>query len=421
VSTTPISNTDREGDSPVEVAGGFPRHLTRELLEEDTQREERRRWLAPWFLGGAYTLFALRFPVERVIGNFPVKAEAGESLWWRLLETGGGESLGFLLSALAAGLFLPLMIHALVATGLPRTPSLVAAICVGFSPLMIHAATLPGPEAAVGLASLAALWFAAPHEAGRARTSAAIAMGVVAAILDPGGVLILPALLIRHFSRSGARSSAPMYGWYGFAWGVVAVVALEIYWLLMFPETLSNPDSAVLRYAIFPGVLGLGLALLMTGRLFHNQKDGLAEDTPSWLRIWVVGGVASLLFPGASGLCLAPVAAFAIADFLARGAQTTHRAAALILTGQLLLTLGGVLYVRTHDPHHAWRIEFQETVQEGDHLISHDPAHRYLARIRWGFKAFRGSDPLGKLSPPYVLDSESPPPLLQRVGESSED
>jgi hypothetical protein len=415
VSAAPSSSSKRVSDDPVEVAGGFPRHLTQELLEERGRKEERRRWLAPWFFGAASILFALAFPLLRVIGNFPIKADAGESLWWSLLEGSGGELTGFVLSAIAAGLFIPLATHALVATGLPRGPSLTAVVCVGISPLMIHAATLPGPEALVGLLCLLAFWVAAPFEVGPVRTSAAITIGLGAALLDPGGLLILPALLTRHFSRSSTKLSLPMYGWYGVAWGVAFVVAIQILEGVLMPDVPVSRDSRVLRYAIFPGPIGLGLAFLAGFGLFRNHKESLTEDTPTWLRLWVVGGFASLLLPGASGICLVPVAAFAVADFLSRGIATTKSASALIIAGQLILGLGSLQHVRSRDPSSAWRMEFRSVAQEGDSLISGNPSHRYLAGIRWGFKTYRPDDPLGTLRPPYVVDYGNKPPFLKRT------
>ena len=415
MSVAPISSTTRDSDDPVEIAGGFPRHLTQELLEEKGRREERRRWLAPWFFGAAYALFALSFPLLRVIGNFPIKAEADESLWWMLLESMGGEAWGFAISAAAAGLFLPLSTHALVATGLPRGAALTATLCIGLSPLMIHAATLPGPEAPCALLCLAAFWVAAPYDVGSVRTSLAIAIGVAASVLDPGALMILPALLTRHFSRSGTGLSMPMYGWYGVAWGVASVVAMQILEGFLIPDVPISRDSRVLRYAIFPGVIGLGLGLLAAFGLFRRQREGLTEDTPTWLRLWVVGGAVSLFFPGASGLCLAPVAAFAIGDFLSRGVSANKGAATLIIIGQLILGLGSIHNVRSRDPHTAWRREFRSVVEDGDVLISESPVHRYLSRVRWGFDAYRPDDPIGKLRKPYIVDYGNRPPFLERI------
>jgi len=417
VSAAPISSSTRGSDDLIEVAGGFPRHLTQELLEEKERKGERRRWLAPWFFGAAYFLFALAFPLSRVIGNFPIRAEAGESLWWRLLEESGGELTGFVLSAITAGIFIPLATHALVATGLPRGPSLTAVVCVGVSPLMIHAATLPGPEAFVGLLCLLAFWVAAPHEVGSVRTSAAIVIGLGAALLDPAGLLILPALLTRHFSRSSTRLSTPMYGWYGVAWGVAFVVVSEILGSILLPDVPVSRDSRILRFAVFPGPVGLGLVFFASLGLFRNQKESLTEDTPTWLRLWVVGGIASLFFPGASGICLAPVAAFAVADFLSRGVASSQKAAALIIASQLVLGLSSIQYVRSQDPSRGWRLEFNSLVEEGDSLISKSPSHRYLARIRWGFKTYEPADPLGTMNPPYVVDLGNKPPFLERVAE----
>ena len=411
--TSSDSSSGKVSDNPIEVAGGFPRHLTQELLEEESEREERKRWLAPWFLGAAYTLFALAFPIERVIGNFPIKAEAGESLWWSLLESNGGESTGFLISALCAGLFLPLMTHALAATGLPRNSSLISACCVSISPLLVHAATLPGPESAACLVSLIAFWAAAPHEVGRVRTSIAIALGVAAILLDPGGLLIMPALLMRHFSMGPSLRSRSAFS--GFAWCCASVYMILPIWGFIFADAPLSRDSRVVQWAIFPGVIGLGLSLLFTAGLFKKRPNSMAEDAPGWLRLWLLGGIAALFFPNASGICLAPVAAFAIADFLARGTPKPRAISTVLITAQLILCVAAVQKVREKDPHAAWRRVFQEMVQEGDRLISNNPHHRYLSRIRWGVPAFSEDDPLGTLSGAYFLDLGDQPPFLERV------
>jgi len=415
VSADPNSTKSRESDTPAEVAGGFPRHLTRDLLEEETRQEERRLFFAPWFLGAAFVLFSLALPLHRVIGSFPMKAEAGESLWWFLIEGAGGELAGFFLSALAAGLFLPVAAHALMATGLPRASALIAAVCVGLSPLLTHAATLPGPEAVVGLLSILAFWVAAPHGVGSIRTSVGIALGVAAAALDPGGLLILPALLTRHFSRKSPPVRVRMFGWYGVAWAVALGVALEIMSSFLFADIPASKDPSVLRWAIFPGVLGLGLASLAILGLFWDRKQSLSEDAPLWLRLWALGGVCTLLLPGASGICLAPAAAFAIADLLSRGSVISRGSVALLLAGQLCLTLGSMHHVRTRDPNGGWSRQFRLTAEEGDKVVSRDPAHRYLTRIRWGFMTFHADVPLGTLSPPYVLDLGNRPPFIERV------
>lgn len=413
--TSSDSSSSDISDTPIEVAGGFPRHLTQELLEEESERQERQRWLAPWFLGAAYTLFALAFPLERVIGNFPMKAEAGEALWWSLLENNGGESLGFLFSALCAGLFLPLMTHALAATGLPRSASLISACCVSISPLLVHAATLPGPESAACLVSLIAFWVAAPHEAGRVRTSLAIGLGVAASLLDPGGLLIMPALLMRHFSMGTTHLTNRRSTWYGFAWGCAYVVSLELLWGFIFADAPLSRDSRVIQWAIFPGVIGLGVGLLFTAGLFRKRQDSMTEDAPNWLRWWLLGGVASLFFPNASGICLAPVAAFSVGDFLARGTLRPRAVTAMLLIAQLFLCVTALNKVRTKDPHTAWRSAFQQRVKEGDRLISDNPAHRYLSRIRWGVPTFSPEDPLGTLAGSYFLDLGNQPPFLQKM------
>ena len=413
--TSSDSNGSRVSDSPAEVAGGFPRHLTQELLDDENEREERKRWFAPWFMGAAYALFALAFPLERVIGNFPMKAEAGEALWWMFLEQSGGESLGFLISAVCVGLFLPLMTHALAATGLPRSASLIGASCVSLSPLLVHAATLPGPEGAACLLSLLAFWVAAPSEAGRLRSSLGIGIGVAASLLDPGGLLILPALLMRHFSLGAAHLPSRRSTWYGFAWGCAYVVSLDLLWGFIFADAPLSRDSRVIQWAIFPGVIGFGLSLLFTGGLFRKRPDSMAEDAPGWLRLWLIGAVAALFFPNASGICLAPVAAFTVADFLARGTVKPRTVGALLVFAQLILCVAAVQKVRSKDPHTAWRRVFLQMAEEGDRLISNNPAHRYLAKIRWGIPALSEEDPLRVLKGSYLIDLGNQPPFLKRV------
>jgi hypothetical protein len=415
VITPSDSSTGKVSDTPVEVAGGFPRHLTQELLEEESERQERKRWFAPWFLGAAYGLFALAFPLERVIGNFPMKAEAGEGLWWSFLESSGGESLGFLISAICAGLFLPLMTRALAATGLPRSASLTGACCISFSPLLTHAATLPGPESATCLISLLAFWIAAPHEAGSLRTSLAIALGVAASLLDPGGLLIIPALLLRHLSRGASHLSSRRSTWHGFAWGCAYIVSLGLLWGFVFADAPLNRDSRVIQWTIFPGVIGMGLCLLLTASLFIKRQDSMTEDTPRWLHLWFLGGIASLFLPNASGICLAPVAAFAIGDFLTRGSHKPRLLSSILIIAQLVLCVAATQKIRTKDPHAAWRRVFQEVFQEGDRLISDNLAHRYLAKIRWGVPAFSEEEALGTLGGPYVLDLGNQPPFLRRI------
>jgi len=408
-------------DNLAEVAGGFPRHLTQELLDEDAQKGERRKWIAPWFIGAAFALFALAAPTERVLGTFPLKADADEGFWWFLLERIGGEPAGFILSAVCIGLFIPTMTHALAATGLSRGVSLTATLCVALSPLLVHAATLPGPEALVALGSVLAFWLAAPHGVGRARTSVAIALGVGISVFELGGLLILPALLLRHFSRGSLHRPSGRSLWYGTAWAVAGVVAAGLLESVLLPEEHMSQDPSLLRYAIFPGALGLGLAFLITPNLLLRRPEALAEDAPLWLRLWLLGGVSSLLLSGASGLCLTPIAAFVIADTLSRRGPTPQAVGGLLIASQLLLSLFAVRYVRSNDPDAAWQIQLRGLAERGDRLISEVPTHRYFARARCDIQASPPGGPTAKILGPHLVDLGDEPPFLRFVGERPKD
>ena len=174
-------------------------------------------------------------------------------------------------------------------------------------------------------------------------------------------------------------------------------------------------DSRLIQWAIFPGAIGLGVGLLLTAGLFRKRQDAMTEDAPTWLRLWLLGGIASLFFPSASGICLAPVVAFSIGDFLARGTLRPRVVTTMLLMAQLALCATALQKMRTKDPHTAWRQAFRQTHQEGDRLLSNNPAHRYLAKIRWGVPAFSEDDPLGALTGPYVQDLGNQPPFLERV------
>ena len=77
----------------------------------------------------------------------------------------------------------------------------------------------------------------------------------------------------------------PMYGWYGVAWGVASVVAMQILEGFLIPDVPISRDSRVLRYAIFPGVIGLGLGLLaafgavLAGAVWGDHCSPISDTT----------------------------------------------------------------------------------------------------------------------------------------------
>src|SRR5690349_10158227 len=110
----------------------FPREATRELVGAMQRAERRRGWLQDLALAAGLALFALGLPTERLLGR-PVRSH---------------EPLHFLAAALCFALGWLVLARAARRNGWDSGPALRASGIAALAPVVVLAATTPGPAAA---------------------------------------------------------------------------------------------------------------------------------------------------------------------------------------------------------------------------------------------------------------------------------
>lgn len=411
-------------DTAQEVLGGFPRHLTQQLIDEEQRSAARFLGLAPWLVGAGLTALALASPQEALVGGGPRLIQAwssgappGEaySAYWLVKGLARASGLGlepaaFLLSALFYGACVPLLAALGRRVGLSASSALTVTLIVLLSPAAWLAATTPGPEAA-GLWASALLfslvWRA--REVGSSTSHRLLALGLLAlgAGLSPSLAWLLPAVafaLAEHKDNSNRTQRAIKWGFIG------ALLLGSSYALLSGQLTAESPPQAPTALGV-PGVLAgtegsglggaawralsllpaLGLSLLGLGALCFEPRNESEEPPPRWLLGWALlpfmglalsGGLRELPY-----LYLLPLAALGGFDFLGRREDELD---ARLVLGSVLLAfvglLGSVQLLRSSDPQADWRAHARRVLEPDDLVLSPDATHRYLLGTRWGLE-----------------------------------
>ncbi|MFT4542788.1 MAG: hypothetical protein ACI835_005257 [Planctomycetota bacterium] len=384
---------DEGKDTIPDILGGFPRHLTTELIEEREGLLAGREVLAGWIIGIALALLALALPQERLIGNaFAAPFEQG--LAWGIWISAGeglgnllglhGEQGRFILAALAYGACLPVALGLARRLGCPFGLALIANSILLFTPTAWLAATTPG------LGSLSLL----------------LLLGLMRQLWDPdarnpwiclsiwglltcsqySALLLLPAVLWACVEFEENPKRKPL------------IIGIGIIASGVFIKSFSDLPAGhgfldEVLWMRFAGLLpGIGFALAGLASLWLLKRNESELPPPRWLLVWSLLPLAFLSLSSslawdASYLWLLPVALIGIFDVLARSDLSTAIPLGLgTLVAQLALLFGFQSYAANTDPLTDWRASASEFLEPGDIFLSADQAHSYLAAERWGLE-----------------------------------
>jgi len=374
-------------------------HSAAELIPPQVpESSPARRLVAGWVLGAGLAALALAFPQERLIGqqvSRELDAWGGipdPSAW--LLER-GGESVAFVVAALAYGACLPVCLSIARRAEHSLAVSLAASFAVLLSPVAWLAGTTPGPAALGLLASLLLLRSIWMRE--RPSILAVTALWCAAGWCTPVAVWLLPAVAWAVGAAGEDRPRGRVAG--------LAVLGLGV--LFAVPIVLTSPTFA--RAAIFGGSGGwgqivawsfgwlpaLGVAGVATAALFLLKRHESEERPPRWILVWCLLPLAAVALGGSPTwelpyLWILPPALIAGLDVLAR---IEGRLAALVAPGaiavQVALLLGVVAFLARTDPLAEWREVATETLEPSDVVLTTRGDHDYLLWRRWGLRTCR--------------------------------
>ncbi len=403
-------------DTLQEVLGGFPRHLTTQLIEEGEERRSHREVLGGLVLGLALAAFALAFPQLRLIGQQVEHMDPADPLvpfvidvLRRITVVHLGmmpEQIGFVIAALAYGACLPVGLGVARRQGLGFGLALVGTLAVLLSPVAWVAGTTPGPEALALLflfLALDALWGGEG-----ARPLMAACYWVFAAACQPALVWLLPAVVVAGLRGQEKRFelgfSLPLIG------GVLFLIfAMPLGVTLEWSE-LADRVSRSVRFGGSGGwfeagvwlvglLPGLGLSLVALASLFFLKRDASEERPPRWLALWCGLPLLALTLSGSPTwsipyLWLLPPALIGACDLLARRAEGfALGSSALVLSGQATAIFGVSLVLGSTDPQASWRDQARTVLQEEDLVVTADAGHAYLIASRWGLTCLLLQDP----------------------------
>jgi hypothetical protein len=409
--TLPRPPEDGE-DSLADVLGGFPRHLTTRLIDEEGARVGARRRLGTWALAGALALFALALPQPRLFLEGALAGAPGGPAPGHAADLVGGALGGWLgahlahqvalvASALALALCLPAALSIAARTGAPRGQQLAAATVL----LLAPAAWLGGTGDRIGagyllaqLLLLRAVWLGGPR--GR---RGALALWVAASLAWPALLWLLPAILMGTAERdvpvrarwrralvAGATALLPVAAWH--LLGPEGPHGLARQLGLAGPETGAPLWSAPLAWSA-SALAGLGLAVVGLAALVLVHRNESEERPPLWLLAWcAVPVVAACLGAGGlhelSPLVLLPVALLGALDLIARQDErpATLLAAGLAL-GQAGVLAAALLGLAATDPEASWRARARSSLEPTDLVITDSEVHRAELRRRWDLEA----------------------------------
>jgi hypothetical protein len=405
---TPLPPTEGN-DTLQEMVGGFPRHLTTQLIEEGQERRSRRELTGGLLLGLGLAIFALALPQERLIGQQVQHLDPADATLAHIVDLVRGLALrflgmtpeqpGFVLEALAYGACLPVALAIGRRLGGSFGPTLVGSLVVLLSPVGWLAGTTPGLDALGLLCSLLclhALW-------GRARPQALMATSwwVFAAASSPANAWLLPAVV-----WAGLRGQQKKFE---LAFSLPCIgVALFLLFSMPVGDLLEVDASLehLWRAMLFGGsggwgqvtawvlglVPGLGLAVLGVGSLFLLRRNESEGRPPRWLLVWCllpalavgIGGSPTWSIPY---LWLVPPALVGACDLLARRTDGFGLGWSLGALGVQLGVLSGVLVLLSAtDPLEEWRRHARGVLEADDHVATPHREHAYLLANRWGIR-----------------------------------
>ncbi|MBK7642458.1 MAG: hypothetical protein IPJ19_05330 [Planctomycetes bacterium] len=329
----------------------FPRAETNELVGEALRTEHRRGWIQDLLVALALALLALGLPLERLLGQ-PVRAD---------------ERVHFLASAVCFALGWLVLARAARRSAWDSAPALRASLVAASAPVVLFAATTPGPAAAGWLGACLVLVVLVREETPPLVRGAA---WLAAAALHPWNIWVWPAWLLRE--RRGR--AVPI------ACGVLVGASLA----LRFPHHPSElfagldggPGPCVAWWTLWIAGLGGAAAGLVA----------LARGAPAWILAFALVPLAPLSLGGTIGydlpwIWLAPLGWLGVLELEKRGRRT-----GLLLATSLACGAAALVWVRATDPERAWREAAQERLEPSDLVLTRSAAHRYLLATRHGLE-----------------------------------
>lgn len=405
-------------DTLPEILGGFPRHLTTQLIDEEGVSRVYRERIGAWVLGLALALVSLAFPQERLIGaafGEVFEASAFWPLWQRAHQFVGdliglrAEQARFLSSALCYGACVPAALGLGRKLGCPFGYALLATAVALFSPTAWLAGTTPGMDAAALLLLLllmGELW----RSCGASLWRCLVVWGLLVG-LQESMALLFPALLVActHSIEDSAKRKRARLIWLLGGVGVAALVAAihVADWDPMPMPSVLDLDGSRFEFdgrwwlrllGSLPGIGALALGLLSLWTLKRNESE---QSPPRWLALWTFLPAIALLANSSLGWdasyqWLVPVALVGTFDLLARWESDASPMLSLgALLTQVALLSGFLHFVESTDPQRAWREHARQFLEEGDVVITGHAEHSYLVSHRWGQMSvvLRAADP----------------------------
>lgn len=394
-------------DSLPEILGGFPRHLTTQLIEEEEGHRGRREGVAGWLLGIGLALIAMTFPQERLVGEAFGEAFEHSPLWalWERLHRWVAQPIGmraeqlrFVSAALAYGACLPAALGLARKLGCPFGFALVGSLIALLSPTAWLAGTTPGMSSAALLLALLVmreLWRSCQPSLWRLSLAWGLMVG-----LQASAFLLWPALLFAGLFRIEEPVARRKWIRYWIVAGL-AVLALAIGSHLGNWDPVPMPSRLDLDGGLWQvdgdfwkrllGMIpGLGVAFLGLASLWFLKRNESELPPPGWLGLWALVPVLWLLAGSAlawdaSYHWLLPVALVGLFDILSRfdgGPAPGLAAGGLII--QVCVLLAGLFLIQQGDQQREWREYARQFLEEGDVVITGEPEHAYLVSHRWG-------------------------------------
>lgn len=347
----------------------FPRQATSALVGDALRGERRRAWVQDGLIALALALLALGLPLERLLGR-PVRSD---------------ERLHFLAAAASFALGWLVLVRAARRQGWESAPALRASLVAACAPVVLFAATTPGPASAGWLGAcivLAALVEDAAHPLVRGLA------WLAACALHPWNAWLWPAWFVRE------------RGWRGRSWALAAALGAG---LVLLTHSVWTPSQLFAGFDGGPGpcvawctlwITGLGGAAL--GLLALARAWLAARPRPYWIAAFALVPLVPLSLGGTIGydlpwLWLAPLGWLGALELERRA-----RAGALLFVGCALVGALALVWVRASDPEREWRAIAEERLDPSDLVLTHSPAHLYLLGTRHGLEV--------ELLPAHVAD-----------------